>query len=1203
MLRISLALFACILMIVPSLASPKTSSIQSNISSDNVTKISLEEQDKNSNTQPGCVSYPSDLLDPSNSADYLIITSDPFYTDAKLDRPIVPRYPPTVQITGIQPLNSQGETGKVALIQGTARDPAHDSIEWIELRVMKYNSLNQAYDEINKKSIYFNNNHGDVSWSCCMGIAPTSGAYCIAATASNGECTSEAPWPYMWFNICVGAGFPPVAQALPKYQEVEVDQTVSFDGRGSFDPDNTTPITGYTWSINGVVISHEEKANYKFTKVGSYEISLTVSSGSGGPHPEFGTDTCTVSVVESPVNHPPFANATPFSQGGLINEMFTFDGTTSNDPDNDELTYSWDFGDHTTGSGSTVSHCYPAAGTYTVSLTVNDGRSSDTDTCLVLVSTTYRNKLNEFAHWRSEYNGFNVAVVNVNDLGYWVDPSNPVLNSDVTIKNFIKYVYNYWSAPHMSDHHVGYILLVGDTPFVATHEAYASDSAADRWYGCFIRDGHTGFYVGDEDYLTAEIMIGRFSVDDYNELYTNAEKTIQYEKNPEPGEWQKHTLLCAGEAVIPRCDFIEETLRKLRWNLSEVFYEEGGTAEDVVENISDGQTIVEYCDHGGVDQWSYLNFYVSHIQQLTNARKLPLVYSLACLTGSFQNASDCLGEEFLNNPYGGAVAFFGASIPTATDSLNLAPYLFSSIIQPGNGKHIVGEIITEGLIQYGYGWPEYNLLGDPALNLSIELPPLRVADAHGPYTGVIGHPVQFIGSVIGDIPPPYTWSWDFGNGYTSADQNPAYTYCHPGVYIVTLTVVDSAGNTANDSTTATITPLIVHTNGPYRGVTGQPVRFTGFVDGGFPQYIWSWDFGDGNTSQDQNPAYTYHSVGTYTVTLTVVDSEGNIASDTTTAAIELGEVFVDDDYTEFTPGWGYDHFDSIQDGIDAVGEHGTVFVSPGIYHENIVITKPLHLIGTNKDSTMIDGSGNNVAVSILDTDEVTVEGFTIKNGAVGIKLQASSYNHIFNNIITKDNENSGDGILLVGTDGASGHGTANNVISQNTISDNNRGIFVKKFSFGINPTNNLIYHNNFLNNAENAYDKCENNNWDNGYPSGGNYWGNYTGSDKYSGPNQNILGSDGIGDTPYNISGKNPPNQDRYPLMYRFVLGDIGDMNHDGYVSWRDIDPFVLALSSGEATFYKQFPNGNWFAADCNQDGVLNWRDIDPFISILCNQQ
>jgi len=66
-------------------------------------------------------------------------------------------------------------------------------------------------------------------------------------------------------------------------------------------------------------------------------------------------------------------------------------------------------------------------------------------------------------------------------------------------------------------------------------------------------------------------------------------------------------------------------------------------------------------------------------------------------------------------------------------------------------------------------------------------------------------------------------------------------------------------------------------------------------------------------------------------------------------------------------------------------------------------------------------------------------------------------------------------------------------------------------------------------------------NWfDAGYPSGGNYWSDYTGVDFYSGSYQNITGSDGIGDTPYIIDAN---NIDRYPLIYPWPSHDIAIIN------------------------------------------------------------
>ncbi len=99
----------------------------------------------------------------------------------------------------------------------------------------------------------------------------------------------------------------------------------------------------------------------------------------------------------------------------------------------------------------------------------------------------------------------------------------------------------------------------------------------------------------------------------------------------------------------------------------------------------------------------------------------------------------------------------------------------------------------------------------------------------------------------------------------------------------------------------------------------------------------------------------------------------------------------------------------------------------------------------------------------------------------------------------------------------------NNIVEKNNITNNNYG--VKLYSFC---KNNRIFHNNFIDNdAEVAIAANCPNTWDDGYPSGGNYWDSYLGSDIYSGISQNKPGGDGLCDAPYVLD---PENQDRYPL-------------------------------------------------------------------------
>jgi parallel beta-helix repeat protein len=113
----------------------------------------------------------------------------------------------------------------------------------------------------------------------------------------------------------------------------------------------------------------------------------------------------------------------------------------------------------------------------------------------------------------------------------------------------------------------------------------------------------------------------------------------------------------------------------------------------------------------------------------------------------------------------------------------------------------------------------------------------------------------------------------------------------------------------------------------------------------------------------------------------------------------------------------------------------------------------------------------------------------------------------------------------------------NNVIVGNTISNHNYGVYIDFLS-----SNNRLYHNNFIDNVNQAYDNRSDNYWDDGYPSGGNYWSDFDESsegayDDYQGVDQNVLGSDDIVDNGTIAGGgKNPyvidaDSQDNYPLI------------------------------------------------------------------------
>jgi uncharacterized repeat protein (TIGR01451 family) len=107
-----------------------------------------------------------------------------------------------------------------------------------------------------------------------------------------------------------------------------------------------------------------------------------------------------------------------------------------------------------------------------------------------------------------------------------------------------------------------------------------------------------------------------------------------------------------------------------------------------------------------------------------------------------------------------------------------------------------------------------------------------------------------------------------------------------GITTITWAAVDDCGNQSTCLQTIEVydPPVPDFTADPERGCVPLTVQFTDATTGGTLPYTYYWDFGDGNTSTDQNPVNTYDSEGVWTVTLTVVDSHG--CSDTTTRTVE-----------------------------------------------------------------------------------------------------------------------------------------------------------------------------------------------------------------------------------------------------------------------------------------------------------------------------
>jgi parallel beta-helix repeat protein len=282
-----------------------------------------------------------------------------------------------------------------------------------------------------------------------------------------------------------------------------------------------------------------------------------------------------------------------------------------------------------------------------------------------------------------------------------------------------------------------------------------------------------------------------------------------------------------------------------------------------------------------------------------------------------------------------------------------------------------------------------------------------------------------------------------------------------------------------------------------------------------------------------------------------------------------------------------------------------------------------------QNSMNMDVSYNNVSYNVNTygiylaySSNITVLANNASNSLIGIYLGYSNNNTVsFNNV--SENQY---GIIL--SDGNTNKVTMNNSISYNNVSDNYYGIWnlratnnsitknnVSINDFGIyfvgSTSNNRIYHNNIMGNLVQAYDESDGDIWDDGYPSGGNYWDDWDTpvegcNDNFDGPTQTGLGGpDGICDAQYDID---MDSIDYYPMTEAIditlpakptnVNAKLEGINHQHVnITWSKASDDLQPLGTTKyevfyGTVYDPDGSGYVFLAEVPADGSSNYHYV-----------
>lgn len=360
---------------------------------------------------------------------------------------------------------------------------------------------------------------------------------------------------------------------------------------------------------------------------------------------------------------------------------------------------------------------------------------SEENRMLIVCYGPFMNTLSSFIEWKQK-EGIHVDMVDVKTLG-----------ARGSIKN---YVADYYHANRLT-----YLLLVGDAAQVPPGITPAGTS-----------DNDYGYIVGNDHY--PDIIVGRFSAENTDQLQTQIDRTLTYEKKPVTGNWLKRGVCIASNENTTGDDneYDWEHEQNIRSQLLGFTYTDvaelfegthsGGVdapgnpkTGDLSKILNDGVSILNYTGHGNVNIIMTSLFTNTSIKQLNNANKLPFAWIVGCQTGNF-SGNECFAEVLMrskdvNGQPVGAIANFCSTIDQYWDEPMEAQDVFNSIL---TDRTITSRILrTFGGISFSgclsmndkYGISGFEMtdtwvcFGDPSLLVRTDLPE-KITASHVPFT-------------------------------------------------------------------------------------------------------------------------------------------------------------------------------------------------------------------------------------------------------------------------------------------------------------------------------------------------------------------------------------------------------------------------------------------------------------------------------------
>lgn len=860
--------------------------------------------------------------------------------------------------------------------------------------------------------VWYNWSFGDGFYDNGTNITPQHIYTSINTFTVTLTCTDAAGnWATSIVNVTVIFSDPPVANAGPD-NSTDEDSAITLDGSASTDD---LGITGYFWDIDdsdgfdwaspdltGMVVG------YTYLTPGIYTVTLNITDGDGG----WDTDTLVITVndITNPV-----ANAGP---PATIDEdaVFIFNGTGSTDNSGTISSYNWYFGDgyYSNGTDPQPTHTYTQPGNYTVILNVTDASGNwDTESVIITVLDI-------------------TPPVADAGAGQMVDENTAVFfDASISFDN-VGIVTYYWDM----DNSDGLNWTTPDQMGVAPVHVYSMPGTYTVTLNCTDAAGNSGFATvtivvnditdpdanaGPDDSVDEEAV---YNFDGSGSSDNVGVTSYKWDIDSTDGvNWLSPDYTVVGPShIYAQPGSYVATLRVEdaagNWATDTVNI----TVNDVTDPIANAG-LDDTVNHGtpktfdgtgssdnvAIDTYEWdidaddgLNWLTPDYTGSTPTHNYaqPGEYTATLrvtdTTGNWATDSVVITVVDITNPTANAGPDESVNEDTSyqfngtnsTDDVAIVDYAWDidfsdgvdwvtpdySGVDPSHIYTVPGPYTATLRVEDGDGnWDtdtvQINVLDitDPIANAGFE----DSVDEDSPY--------QFDGSLSTDNSgtiASYNWDFDDGTYSNGTDSQPYHIFTEPDVYIVTLTTIDSEGNSNSD----TVRITVLDVTSPFADAGPDDTWdedaeyvFDGsasFDNVGITGYAWDIDSSDGlnwvipdyTGPNLVDPGHAYPEPGAYTVTLNVTDASGNWATDTMVITIEdvtdpIADAGLDDSVNEDSPytfnasgstdnvgienfAWDMDDSDGLDwvtpDHSGATPSH--VYTEPGVYIVTVNIT-------------------------------------------------------------------------------------------------------------------------------------------------------------------------------------------------------------------------------------------------------------------------